>query len=119
MIELTARQIEQVVQAAEGGTSWAPLLANMDRVPQISVEKVPGFSNRRLSRSLLVGLLTFASLPRDGSYIGNAEAARLLGLHTSTSFRYFATLEAVGLVERHASNRKYRLVHLPDTAGKS
>jgi len=50
-----------------------------------------------------------ASLPDDGSYLGNAQLARMLDMNVSTVHRYLQTLVAVGLVERDPSTRRYRL----------
>ena len=63
----------------------------------------------RLSRSLLHGLLMLAVFPVDGSYLGNADLARMLGMNQSTTHRYLSTLVAVGLVERDPATRRYRL----------
>lgn len=68
--------------------------------------------DRRLSRSLLSGLLVLSCFPSDGSYLGIAELARMLGMNTSTTHRYVTTLLAVGLLERDAATRRYRLASL-------
>ncbi len=65
--------------------------------------------DRRLSRSLLSGLLVLSCFPPDGGYMGIAELARTLGMNTSTTHRYVTTLLAVGLLERDAATRRYRL----------
>jgi DNA-binding MarR family transcriptional regulator len=65
--------------------------------------------DRRLSRSLLSGLLVLSSFPADGEYLGIAELARMLGMNTSTTHRYVTTLLAVGLLERDSTTRRYRL----------
>jgi DNA-binding IclR family transcriptional regulator len=51
-----------------------------------------------------------ASFPSDGSYLGNAEIARMLEMNPSTTHRYVSTLVAVGLLERDPATRRYRLV---------
>ncbi|HSZ13241.1 MAG TPA: helix-turn-helix domain-containing protein [Solirubrobacteraceae bacterium] len=66
--------------------------------------------DRRLSRSLLIGLLVYASIPADGSFIGIAEIARSIELQPSMIHRYVSTLVAAGLVERNSDTRKYRAV---------
>ncbi len=68
--------------------------------------------DRRLSRSLLSGLLVLSCFPPDGGYMGIAELARVLGMNTSTTHRYVTTLLAVGLLERDAATRRYRLAPL-------
>jgi DNA-binding MarR family transcriptional regulator len=65
--------------------------------------------DRRLSRSLLSGLLVLSCFPADGGYLGIAELARMLGMNTSTTHRYVTTLLAVGLLERDSATRRYRL----------
>ncbi len=65
--------------------------------------------DRRLSRSLLSGLLVLSCFPADGGYLGIAELARMLGMNTSTTHRYVTTLLAVGLLERDPATRRYRL----------
>jgi len=66
--------------------------------------------DRRMSRSLLSGLLVLASLPTDGSYRGIVETARLTRMNPSTTHRYMSTLIAVGIVERDPQTRRYRPV---------
>ncbi len=65
--------------------------------------------DRRLSRSLLSGLLVLVLLPDRGGYLGIAELARMLDMNTSTTHRYVTTLLAVGLLERDPATRRYRL----------
>jgi DNA-binding MarR family transcriptional regulator len=65
--------------------------------------------DKRLSRSLLSGLLVLSCFPRDGGYLGIAEIARKLGMNTSTTHRYVRTLLAVGLLEQDPATRGYRL----------
>ncbi len=65
--------------------------------------------DRRLSRSLLSGLLVLSCFPGDGGYLGIAELARALDMNTSTTHRYVTTLLAVGLLERDPATRRYRL----------
>jgi hypothetical protein len=59
-------------------------------------------------RSAESGLLMLASFPADGSYLGNAELARMLDMNPSTSHRYVSTLVAVGPLERDPATRRYR-----------
>jgi predicted transcriptional regulator len=65
--------------------------------------------DRRLSRSLLSGLLVLSCFSLDGEDLGIAELARMLNMNTSTTHRYVTTLLAVGLLERDSSSRRYRL----------
>src|SRR5580700_6935274 len=114
-IELSKSQVDKVVRAAgQGGTmsvlltalkdpSWTLALDSGESVAPARME------DRRLSRSLLAGLLVLSCFPADGEYLGIAELARLLGMNTSTTHRYVTTLLAVGLLERDSATRRYRL----------
>ncbi len=64
--------------------------------------------DRRLSRSLLAGLLVLACLPPEDE-LGVAELARRIGMRTSTTHRYLSTLLAAGLLEQNPASRRYRL----------
>jgi hypothetical protein len=109
MIELLPSQVERVVRAAADGGSISVLLSGLERVRGTLATRPTQLQDPRLSRSLLAGLLLVASLPGDGSYLGNAQLARLLGMNVSTVHRYLQTLVAVGLVERDPGTRRYRL----------
>ncbi|HSZ13615.1 MAG TPA: helix-turn-helix domain-containing protein [Solirubrobacteraceae bacterium] len=109
MIELLPAQVDRVVRAAADGGSMPVLLAGLDRVRGTLATRPAQLQDPRLSRSLLSGLLLVASLPGDGSYMGNAQLARMLDMNVSTVHRYLQTLVAVGLVERDPGTRRYRL----------
>jgi hypothetical protein len=66
--------------------------------------------NRRLSRSLLAGLLVLSCFTPDGPELGIKEISEQLGLNSSTVHRYVATLLAAGLLERDPDTRRYRLL---------
>jgi predicted transcriptional regulator len=114
-IELSKAQVDQVVRAAgQGGTMSVLLSALKDPGWTLSLDSddwtYPAqMEDRRLSRSLLSGLLVLSCFPSDGGYLGIAELARMLGMNTSTTHRYVTTLLAVGLLERDAATRRYRL----------
>ena len=114
-IELSKAQVDQVIRAAgQGGTMSVLLSAVRDAswtLPSASEEReLPAqMDDRRLSRSLLSGLLVLSCFPADGSYVGIAELARTLGMNTSTTHRYVTTLLSVGLLERDSGTRRYRL----------
>jgi IclR helix-turn-helix domain len=114
-IELSSAQVDQVVRAAgKGGTMSVLLSALKDPRWTVALDSEQwGYpaqlDDRRLSRSLLAGLLVLSCFPADGSDLGIAELARSLAMNTSTTHRYVATLLAVGLLERDASTRRYRL----------
>lgn len=66
--------------------------------------------NRRLSRSLLAGLLVLSCFPQEGADIGIKDISEQLELNTSTVHRYVLTLVAAGLLERDPDTRRYRLL---------
>jgi IclR helix-turn-helix domain len=115
MIELSRSQVDQVVRSAGRGGTMSVLfsaLRNPDwclaGVQQEDVHPQQ-LEDRRLSRSLLSGLLVLSCFPPDGGYLGIADLARMLDMNTSTTHRYVTTLLAVGLIERDPATRRYRL----------
>jgi hypothetical protein len=66
-------------------------------------------TDRRLSRSLLRGLAILTCFDTGRPERGVLELARELGLSPSTTHRYILTLLELGLLERSARTRKYRL----------
>ncbi len=114
-IELSKSQVDQVIRAAgEGGTMSVLLSALKDPRWKLSLDSdewgYPAqMDDRRLSRSLLSGLLVLSCFPPDGGYLGIAELARTLDMNTSTTHRYVTTLLAVGLLERDPATRRYRI----------
>jgi IclR helix-turn-helix domain len=116
LIELSKSQVDQVVRSAgQGGTLSVLLSAVKDPEWPLSLDSeewsYPAqLDDRRLSRSLLSGLLVLSCFPADGGYLGIAELARMLDMNTSTTHRYVTTLLAVGLLERNPGTRKYRLI---------
>ncbi len=114
-IELSKSQVDKVIRAAgQGGTMSVLLTALKDPSWNLALDsgepaQPEQMEDRRLSRSLLSGLLVLSSFPADGEYLGIAELARMLGMNTSTTHRYVTTLLAVGLLERDSTTRRYRL----------
>ncbi len=115
MIELSKSQVDHVIRAAgQGGTMSVLLSALKDPKWTLSLSEddwaYPSqMDDRRLSRSLLSGLLVLSCFPYDGGYLGIAELARMLDMNTSTTHRYVTTLLAVGLLERDPATRRYRI----------
>jgi Fic family protein len=109
-IELSAAQVDRVVRSAADGGNISVLLSGLRDVREVLAREPRQLEDSRLSRSLLAGLLMLASFPADGSYLGNAEIARMLDMNPSTTHRYVSTLVAVGLLERDPATRRYRLV---------
>jgi hypothetical protein len=115
LIELSKSQIDQVVRSAGQGGTLSVLLSAVDDsrwALSLDADKAhpAQMDDRRLSRSLLSGLLVLSCFPADRGYLGIAELARTLRMNTSTTHRYVTTLLAVGLLERDPATRKYRLV---------
>lgn len=110
VIELSSAQVDRVIRSAADGGSISLLLSGLRDVREVLDREPSQMEDNRLSRSLLAGLLMLASFPTDGSYLGNAEIARLLDMNPSTTHRYVSTLVAVGLLERDPATRRYRLV---------
>jgi predicted transcriptional regulator len=115
LIELSKAQVDQVVRdAGQGGTMSVLLSALRDPEWTLALDSddwaYPAqMEDRRLSRSLLSGLLVLSCFSLDGDDLGIAELARMLNMNTSTTHRYVTTLLAVGLLERDSSSRRYRL----------
>jgi hypothetical protein len=108
-VELSPSQVDRVVRGAAERGSISVLLSGFKDVREV-LEHEPGqLEDSRLSRSLLAGLLMLACFPSDGSYLANAEIARMLEMNASTTHRYVATLVAIGLLERDPATRRYRL----------
>jgi hypothetical protein len=110
VIELSPAQVDRVIRSATEGGSMSVLLSGLRDVREVLAREPRQLEDSRLSRSLLAGLLMLASFPTDGSYLGNAEIARMLDMNPSTTHRYVSTLVSVGLLERDPSTRRYRLV---------
>ncbi len=110
-IELSQDQIERVLAGAAGAGSMSLLLSGLPQAQRVIAGAVRRAEGRRLSGSLLWGLMLLSVFPTDGSYVGNAEVARTLGMSPSTVHRYIATLVAVGLLERDPHTRQYRLAN--------
>lgn len=110
LIELSSAQVDRVVRGAAESGNMSVLLSGLKDVREVLAREPRQLEDSRLSRSLLAGLLMLASFPTDGSYLGNAEIARMLDMNPSTTHRYVSTLVAVGLLERDPATRRYRLV---------
>jgi hypothetical protein len=110
VVELSPAQVDRVIRSAADGGSMSLLLSGLRDIREVLAREPSQLEDNRLSRSLLAGLLMLASFPTDGSYLGNAEIARLLDMNPSTTHRYVSTLVAVGLLERDPTTRRYRLV---------
>jgi hypothetical protein len=111
-IQLSPAQVDRVVRGASATGNMSVLLSGLlDMGAMIAAAKTH-LEDTRFSSSLLYGLLLLAVFPADGAPMGNAQAARMLDIGTSTAHRYISTLAAVGLLERDPATRQYRLAHV-------
>lgn len=111
MLTLSSAQVEQVLRAAihdsEAGVAG---LLTADQLAGARERRYRTLlDDRRLSRSLLAGLLVLTCFPPNGGELGIADLARRLDMRTSTIHRYVSTLLAAGLLERDPVTRQYRL----------
>jgi DNA-binding transcriptional ArsR family regulator len=116
VLELSRSQIAMVLRAADASGAPSTLLSGLDAGTGSSLSasvdellKLTEADERRLSRSLLAGLLVLACFPLDGTQVGVAELARRLDMSPSATHRYISTLVAAELLERDPQTRRYRL----------
>jgi hypothetical protein len=111
MLTLSSAQIEQVLRSATHDSQAAVVgMLTADQLADARERRYRGLlDDRRLSRSLLAGLLVLTCFPPDGSELGIVDLARRLDMRTSTIHRYVSTLLAAGLLERDPVTRQYRL----------
>lgn len=116
VLELSRSQIAMVLRAADASGAPATLLSGLEAGADSSLSasvdellKLAEADERRLSRSLLSGLLVLACFPLDGTQLGVAELARRLEMSPSAMHRYISTLVAADLLERDPQTRRYRL----------
>lgn len=117
-VTLSRNQVDHIVRAALGEgaapsvsalVAGAGLYQSSARVA-LSTRYRMLQDNRRLSRSLLAGLLVLSCFPPEGVDLGIKDISEQLDLNTSTVHRYVVTLVAAGLLERDPETRRYRLL---------
>jgi len=127
VLQLSRSQVAMVLRAADASGAPSTLLSGLDVAADSSLSAdvdalldLADADERRLSRSLLSGLLVLACFPRDGSQLGVAQLARRLNMSPSAAHRYVSTLLAVELLERDPDTRRYRLArrHSERDAGR-
>jgi hypothetical protein len=117
-ITLSRNQVDHIVRAVLGegaAPSVSALVAgtgfHRSRARQVLSSRYRALQgNRRLSRSLLAGLLVLSCFPPEGVDMGIKDISEQLDLNTSTVHRYVLTLVAAGLLERDPDTRRYRLL---------
>lgn len=112
-IELTRTQVDRVLRDAAEDHGVAGLLRGLNGNGSLAARYEALADSPRLSRSLLLGLLVFASFPDDGGPLAVTDVASRLGMSPSTTHRYMTTLLAVGLLEQDPRSRRYRLATAP------
>ncbi len=111
-VELTQTQIGQVMRAVRKNAEPLTALAmlpegGLEKVAQlVRRSDVQHLDDRRMSQSLLKGLLVLACFPEDGS-LGIKQIADALDMSMSTTHRYVTTLKAIGLLKRDGDSRRY------------
>lgn len=110
VLTLSPAQVEQILRSATSDDQAGA--SGMLTADQLTLARERRYrallDDRRLSRSLLAGLLVLACFPTGGE-MGIADLARRLDMRTSTIHRYVSTLLAAGLLERDPVSRQYRL----------
>ncbi len=115
VLELSRTQVAKVLRAANASGAPSTLLSGMHgQGASVTADvdelmALAAVEERRLSRSLLSGLLVLACFPLDGAYMGVAQLARRLNMSPSATHRYVSTLVAAELLERDGDTRRYRL----------
>lgn len=116
-VTLSSNQVDHVLRAALGGAGAAPSISSMVAGGEIggslarqamSARYRALQDNRRLSRSLLAGLLVLSCFASEDRDLGIKDISEELELNTSTVHRYVVTLVAAGLLERDPETRRYR-----------
>jgi hypothetical protein len=110
VLTLSPAQVEQILRSATSDDrAGASGMLTADQLTLARERRYRALlDDRRLSRSLLAGLLVLACFPTGGE-MGIADLARRLDMRTSTIHRYVSTLLAAGLLERDPVSRQYRL----------
>lgn len=110
MLTLSSAQVEQVLRSATDNSQDGEMrVLTADQLAGARERRYRALlDDRRLSRSLLAGLLVLTCFPPGGE-MGIADLARRLDMRTSTIHRYVSTLLAAGLLERDPVSRQYRL----------
>ncbi|MFI4989335.1 MAG: helix-turn-helix domain-containing protein [Solirubrobacterales bacterium] len=116
VLQLSRSQVAMVLRTANASGAPSTLLSGLDNAADSSdsadvdeLLKLAEADERRLSRSLLAGLLVLACFPLDGTQLGVAQLARRLNMSPSATHRYISTLLAAELLERDPDTRRYRL----------
>jgi hypothetical protein len=108
VLELSPAQVRGVLRAARGAGQVPILLSGLTDSGEARAAGRARLRDRRLSSSLIAGLLVLGCFPADGGDLGNSDVAEMMDMSLSTTHRYVSTLLALGLLERDPSTRRYR-----------
>jgi hypothetical protein len=107
-IKLHRDQIDEVVRKANVSDGLLGALGASLQNGDVH-EFAAKLDDARFSRSLLRALMVLASYPADGTARSVSDVAKQLGMGISTVHRYTSTFAEVGVLERDAVSRQYRL----------
>ena len=109
-LTLSPSQVDELLKAinTESAVGVVPQLSADEPAKLRELRYKALLDDRRLSRSLIAGLLVLACFTPTNE-LGIADLSRRLGMRASTTHRYVATLLAAGLLERDPASRRYRL----------
>lgn len=105
------RLIQQVVGAKGPGISLIRVLlalGGQDRVAMADLRSDPEFNDRKISQSLIIGLLVLTSFYPDVDQTVTAISIDI-GQNLSTTIRYLKTWVAIGVLEQDPTDHSYRL----------
>jgi DNA-binding MarR family transcriptional regulator len=105
-LSLTGSQVAQVIEVVASEERGSILLSGLANPRELTT--LPLLENRKISRSLLLGLVVLVSFPANGGERGVKEIAHTLDLPASTTYRYIHTLVAAGLLVQEPVSRRYR-----------
>ncbi|MGP0001636.1 MAG: helix-turn-helix domain-containing protein [Acetobacteraceae bacterium] len=112
-IRLSRAQVDEVVLAAGPESGILRLLQDLGSEPKLPISDLdnePMMTDRRLSRSMLTGLLLLASFAPSGTERRVKDVATHFNMSVSTTHRFLKTLIAAGMLEQNPDTRMYRLV---------
>jgi hypothetical protein len=110
-ISLSQEQLDQITRQIVGQGNPSEPLDGVEH-PAEAIAALADSSlleDRRISRSVLIGLLTLACFAPVGAERRLVDVAQILNLPPSSIHRYVRTLVAVGLLEQAPVTREYRL----------
>lgn len=112
-VRLSRDQVARVISEAGDSGILTLLLAQLNsktkRPRSKKLKDDPCLENPGLSSSVIIGWAVFGAFTPPGTLRGVLEVANELELSPSTTHRYIATLNELGLLERDPETRMYRI----------